>query len=174
MGAEEDFGGVFHGMAYAVYKRILNFQPGTRQCASEVLAFEKRPRVDNRHSEFLPLLVCCDQGLFHNRASRKCDDDIAILNLLRCAGGDDLVSDGNFFADKVVDEFAQLCFGGRFGDRGVDGRDGQFEGADGISLTDGKRTTGGKIGNLVRKVSCEMASERCPDRRSVRFNDLDD
>lgn len=143
MGAEEDFGSLFHGMAYAVYKRILNFQSGTRQCASEVLAFKQRPRVDNRHSKFLPLLVCCDQGLLYNRASRKCDNDIAILNLLRCAGGDDLVGDGDLFANKVVDEFAQLCFGSRFGDRGVDGRNGQFKGADGISLTDGERTAGG-------------------------------
>lgn len=123
-------------MAYAVYKRVLNLQPSTRQCASEVLAFKQRARVDNRHSKLLPLLVCRDQCLFHNRASRKGDNDIAILNLLRCAGGDDLIGNGDFFANKVVDEFAQFCFGSRFGDRGVDGRDGQFKGANCISLTD--------------------------------------
>jgi hypothetical protein len=81
--------------------------------------------------------VCCDQGLFHDRASSKSNNDIAILNLLCCAGGDDLIRDGDFFADKVVDEFAQFCFGSCFGDRRVNGRDGQLEGANSISLANG-------------------------------------
>lgn len=115
MGSEEDLCRVFHSMAYAMYKRILNLQSRTGQCASEVLAFEQRPRVDNRHSKLLPLLVRRDQCLFHNRASRKSDNDIAILNLLCCAGGDDLIGDSDFFADKVVDKFTQFGFGSRFG-----------------------------------------------------------
>lgn len=93
-----------------------------------------------------------DQCLLHNRTSRKGDNDIAVLNLLRCAGGDDLIRDGDFFANEVVDKLAQFGFGGRFGDRGVDGRYGQFEGADGISLTDGERAAGRKVCDLVREV----------------------
>lgn len=54
-----------------------------------------------------------------------------------------MVGDGDFFANKVVDEFAQFCFGSRLGNRGIDGRYRQFEGADGISLADRKRTAGG-------------------------------
>jgi hypothetical protein len=121
MGSEEDLGCIFDGMADAVDKRILNLQACVGQGTSKVFAFEQGPGVNNRYPEFLALFVCSDKRLFHDRAPGKGDNNIAVLDLLCGAVGNNLIGNGDLFANKVVDKFAQLSLGRRFRNRRVYG-----------------------------------------------------
>lgn len=172
--AQKDLGGVAGAVGQGVDVAVGDVEAGGDEGPCQGPAFEQRPRVDDDDAEggggaapslllllslLLLAMVSLEQGLLHDAALGKGEDDVAGLDLVGGAGGDDLVGDGDAVPDEVVDGAAEAGFGFGFGRGRVDVVDLKFEPADGVAHGDGEWPAGDEVVDLGREMGGEVARE---------------
>ena len=80
--------------------------------------------------------MSADERLLDQTTLGVREDDVAIVDLLAGAGGDDLVGYGDAFPHEVVDGLAELLLGFRLGRVDVDLADLELQPADGVAHRD--------------------------------------